>query len=215
MIKDYYNILEIPSSATLPEIKTAYRKLAMVYHPDKNAGDPYSSSRFDEIKEAYEVLTNPAKKENYLQQRWYQQSIGRKRSAEMVTPVSILRLSLEVEKYVSTLDIHRMDNEGLSAYISELVSANTIEKLKEFNEKDINRQIVSTILAAMSPLPLNLAKPLVNQLSNLVVDDKESQDRIASFLTKLKKNFLWDKYKIVLILLFTIGICFLIYITSR
>lgn len=42
----------------------------MLYHPDKTGADTYSAAHFNEIKEAYEVLTNPAAKEQYLQQRW-------------------------------------------------------------------------------------------------------------------------------------------------
>jgi DnaJ-class molecular chaperone with C-terminal Zn finger domain len=70
----------------------------MIYHPDKNPNDKYAEAQFNEIKEAYEVLTNPVKKENYLQQRWYNQSIGKRRTAETITPVSILKLVLELER---------------------------------------------------------------------------------------------------------------------
>src|SRR5438045_1154573 len=138
MLKDYYKILQLSAQAALPEIKQAYRRLAMIYHPDKNKNDPYAEAQFNEIKEAYEVLTNPVKKETYLQERWYNQSIGKKRTAGAITPVSILILSLELEKYVSKLDIYRMNKEGLLNYINELLSPDTIEKLKQFNETGIN-----------------------------------------------------------------------------
>jgi len=108
-LKDYYEILELPSSASGDEIKKAFRKLAHQYHPDKKNGDPYAAVQFAAIKEAYEVLSNPAKKEYYLQQRWYAQSIAKKTKQETVTPVSILKQLLELNKYVSRLDMHRMD----------------------------------------------------------------------------------------------------------
>ena len=122
MLKDYYQILQIEPHSTLAEIKQAFRRLAMIYHPDKNPNDKYAEVQFNEIKEAYEVLTNPVRKENYLQQRWYNQSIGKRRTAETITPVSILKLVLELEQYVSRLDVHRMNKEGLSNYIDELLS---------------------------------------------------------------------------------------------
>jgi len=73
--KDYYKILGIDKAATADEIKRAYRKLALKYHPDKNPGDKSSEERFKEINEAYEVLSNPSKRERYDQvadsyQRW-------------------------------------------------------------------------------------------------------------------------------------------------
>jgi curved DNA-binding protein CbpA len=215
LLKDYYHILQIPTHATLPEIKRAYRRLAMIYHPDKNKNDPYAAARFSEIKEAYEVLINPVKKENWLQERWYNQSIGKKRTAEAITPVSILKLSLELERYVSKLDVHRMNKEGLSDYIQELFSTETIEKLKQFNEPDINRQIITTMLGAMKPLPLKFARQLLNRFEALAGNDEIALQRINDFLMQQKKSFLWDKYKALVIIIFTVLICLLIYFTSK
>jgi len=215
MIKDYYNILELLPQATLTEIRQAYRHLAKRYHPDKNNNDPYATAQFNEIKEAYEVLTNPAKKETYLQERWYNQSIGKKRKTEAITPVSILRLSLELEKYVSKLDIHRMNKAGLSGYIHELLSNETIEKLKQFDERGIIRQIITTMLTAMRCLPLKFAIPLSTRLEDLAKGDEMSLQRIKEFLKDQKKSFLWDKYKALVIVIFTILICLLIYFTSK
>jgi len=62
---DYYQILEIPKAATDAEIKKAYRKLALKYHPDKNQGDAAAEERFKKIAEAYSVLSDAAKKKQY------------------------------------------------------------------------------------------------------------------------------------------------------
>jgi len=59
MLKDYYQILQIEPHSTFAEIKQAFRRLALIYHPDKNPNDKYAEAQFNEIKEAYEVLTNP------------------------------------------------------------------------------------------------------------------------------------------------------------
>jgi curved DNA-binding protein len=63
--KDYYKILGIPKSASAEEIKKAYRKLAMKYHPDRNKGDKTSESHFKDISEAYAVLGNEEKRKQY------------------------------------------------------------------------------------------------------------------------------------------------------
>ena len=78
MLKDYYNILQIPPHASLLEIKQAHRRLAMIYHPDKTKDDPYADTKYEEIREAYEVLSNQGRKEAYLQERWYDQVLVRK-----------------------------------------------------------------------------------------------------------------------------------------
>jgi molecular chaperone DnaJ len=63
--KDYYDLLEVSRTSTPEEIKKAYRKLAMKYHPDKNPGDKASEEKFKEVSEAYEVLADPKSKAQY------------------------------------------------------------------------------------------------------------------------------------------------------
>ena len=65
--KDYYEILGIGKSASADEIKKAYRKMAIKYHPDKNPDDKEAEAKFKEAAEAYEVLSNPEKKSRYDQ----------------------------------------------------------------------------------------------------------------------------------------------------
>ncbi|MDR1653760.1 MAG: molecular chaperone DnaJ [Prevotellaceae bacterium] len=65
--RDYYEILEVAKSATPDEIKKAYRKKAIQYHPDKNPGDKAAEEKFKEAAEAYEVLGDPQKRERYNQ----------------------------------------------------------------------------------------------------------------------------------------------------
>ena len=214
MLKDYYQILRIQPHSTLAEIKQAFRRLALIYHPDKNPNDKYAEAQFNEIKEAYEVLTNPVKKENYLQQRWYNQSIGKRRTAKTITPVSILKIVLELEQYVSRLDVHRMNREGLSGYIDELLSTGTIENLKQFNEPEINKQIITSALSAMQPLSMRFLGKLPERLGTLA-DDETSMLQIKNFLKNRKRAFLWEQYKVALIILFTIFICMIIYFTGK
>ncbi|NOZ12689.1 MAG: molecular chaperone DnaJ [Acidobacteria bacterium] len=65
MKRDYYEVLGIARTATSQEIKTAYRKLAIQYHPDRNPDNPDAENQFKEIAEAYAVLSDSSKREKY------------------------------------------------------------------------------------------------------------------------------------------------------
>lgn len=65
--RDYYEVLGVDKSASADEIKKAYRKLAVKYHPDKNPGDKEAEEKFKEAAEAYSILSDPDKKAKYDQ----------------------------------------------------------------------------------------------------------------------------------------------------
>src|SRR5579884_3583904 len=66
-VRDYYEILGVPRTATDKDIRSAYRKLARKYHPDLNPGDKTAEARFKELQAAYDVLSDPEKRKKYDQ----------------------------------------------------------------------------------------------------------------------------------------------------
>ncbi|MGI1896093.1 DnaJ domain-containing protein, partial [Vibrio campbellii] len=65
--RDFYEVLGVGRDASERDIKKAYKRLAMKFHPDRNQGDESAADKFKEVKEAYEILTDPQKKAAYDQ----------------------------------------------------------------------------------------------------------------------------------------------------
>ena len=65
--KDYFQVLGVDRGADVDTVKRAFRKLARKYHPDVNPGDKTAEAKFKEVSEAYEVLSDPEKRQRYEQ----------------------------------------------------------------------------------------------------------------------------------------------------
>ena len=214
--KDYYKILGVEPSASTHEIKKAYRKLAHHFHPDKNSSAQYAEIHFAEIKEAYEVLTNPARKEKYLQQRWYQQSLGKtKFRVEPVTPPVILKQILKLDKHVTMLDAFRMNRESLYRQLKDMLSDDTIEQLKKFNEREINHEIIKSALRIAKFLRQGQLEDIVPGLVELSNQSTMIEQEIESTLKQYRRKNRWEQYKHGIVLLLTVVITLLIYFVSR
>ncbi len=214
-IKDHYKTLQVPQHATVSEIKKAYRILAQQYHPDKNNDDPYAAAQFAEIKEAYETLTNPAKKHEYLQERWYQKATGNSSVKETVTPVSILKKIIDFERYCSQLDVFRMNKAVLFEQMDELLNIENMQVLKRFNEEQINNDIAKVLIKPLALLSSRHAMLIVEKLKTLLVKNTSLLTELDTVIAGLQRKEMRQQFKWVWIVLLTIALCFLIELASR
>ena len=171
--------------------------------------------RFNEIKEAYETLINPRKKEAYLQERWLSKARGQTISQDRITAPNILIKSLELNKAIAVMDVYRMDYDAIAARISSLLNNDVIVQLLALKETDIHQSIISTLLKATAPLPYKQTREAATQLRILADTHPSQLKKIEQVLQQKKQKEFWMKLKNGWILLLTILICLLIYFASH
>ena len=213
-LTDYYNILELPPSATTEEIKKAYRRLALTYHPDKKENDPYAAAQFAMIKEAYEVLTDPARKNQYLQDRWYAKSTGKVKARPVLNPVNFLKETLELERSVARMDSHRIDHEGFLTKLVDMFSSEVIEMLNRFDDRSTNSEIVRLAINTARWLKHSQQKIFYSRLEKITVENDLSI-QLKKSLRDSQQQERWDRIKVWLLLLIVTAICMFIYLVGR
>ena len=116
--KDYYAVLGLTVDATMDEIKWSFRKLAHQYHPDKTGISTQNSEVFQQILEAYQVLSDPAKRAAY-----HQEISVELPSEEPIVQWEQLRMHIRgLQIWVKQTDPYRYDTEGYATYFFQLIA---------------------------------------------------------------------------------------------
>ena len=215
LLKDYYKTLEISPAASEQDIKRSFRRLVHRFHPDKNAGDAAAAARFREIREAYEVLADPKQREEYNYKRWYNRSLGKQYREAPLTPATLLRECERLQHYLLAMSSTRVDHDGLSYHIRQLLSETNIGLLKQFNDTGVNRLIVQTIIDCCRTLPWRYIAPIAALLQEVADDDQHMKEAIAAFVLLHRQHRRWSRLRPVIVVLLTLFLCWLIYALSK
>lgn len=213
-VKDYYQLLEIPRNATEKEIKAAWRKLAMRYHPDKNTGNPLAIQYFREVQEAYEVLSNPVRRNEYHQLRWQQSFTGERQKPYVVTAGMILQEAEKLREQVAAMDVFRMNQDAVVAQLRQLLIADHILLVRETGTSGMSARLLDLILKCLSPLSYPNWKKLLPTLLAIAGTDNELLSIIQTAETGKKKQHWWSRYSFLLVLITVILLCGMIYLIA-
>lgn len=214
MVKDYYKILEIEPTANAAELKAAYRKLALQFHPDKNPGDKYALSQFYLVKEAYETLSSQSLKDEYLKERWLSKANNEKLGTEANTPENILHRFLNANKKMQQFDAFRMDKKGIASEIHSLLNSNNIAILNEFNEQQINQEIINQAIQMVSSLHPSQTEKIFVALKK-INGGEASVKSISEAEKEIKQQATFNRLTPWLIALAVIFLCILIFVASK
>lgn len=213
-IKDYYHVLNIPPGSSPAEIKKAFRKLAMAYHPDKHQDSSQYNSYFSEIQEAYEVLSDPEKKEQYHYQRWMERSMGHALD-ESLTAEEILKLFIKAEKYISLSDAFRLNKTMLFHQLIELFSSSRLNTILRQNNPSIVTESIKIAIKTSSYLDSKGATQLMSHFEELLENDPQKQNEWQHTINLIQREEKIGRSIVPLALIITIILCILFFLISR
>lgn len=206
-MKDYFAILGVKPSANHSEIKKAYRKLAMLYHPDKHLKHPEKSILYEQIREAYEVLTEPVKKDEYLKERWRQKAAGVRFEEDLISGDVILKKTIELNQQLRYADPNRLHESSIKHQFNQIISDEMISILIKQNDPELNFTIFSILIDTLKPLSLSICSELLLQINKIPIDDENIKRRCRELVNQKRDALFWEKRKIWIVLLLTALIC--------
>lgn len=195
--KDYYKILELEPGASTAQIKKSWRRLIQLHHPDKQDSPTKNSTFFQEIQEAYETLTHPAKKQKYLQYRWLAK-VTREEIVQKPTTVEELYLAcIQVENKLASLRFTRIDEDYYMQYILFLLSAENIRTKEIADNNQTMDECIRLLLKAIETFSFKNQKGIIEQLE--MMPTLHSMAEIQKF--KKKKIIYWtiDRYQLLFV----------------
>ena len=208
-LKNYYTVLGVPQAATSDEIRSAFRSLAKKYHPDKAPDNPFAAAHFSDIQEAYEVLSNNARRAAYDEERWLRGLTSRSNAAVRITPEWVLQEAIRLRRHMSTVDTYRMNHAALRDYIASLLSPQHLSVLQ--GAPEMQSRILDEIFRSTQNLRYRYARDVARQLMLLAADDDTQKRRIQEWEYQRKSEAQWNSFRPLIILGFTLIICFLIW----
>ena len=215
MLIDHYAVLGLPPSATKTDIKSAYRSLARQHHPDLNPQDPGAIDRFRAIHTAYQTLTQPGLRQAYLEKRWYAQHQHQPLHLQAQTFEHLFKELLELERFVASLDPHRMDRTGLQQHIMNLVDRFDQINIDPVQQQAAIKQALRLIIACTEPLTYSQTKGIYDQLQGWSGKREVSEWLQIDWLQRKKKQESWQRLTPWLVLAITVLLTIWIWKSSR
>jgi len=208
--KDYYAVLGLTVDATMDEIKWSFRKLAHQYHPDKTGISTQDSEVFQQILEAYQVLSDPAKRAAY-----HQEISVELPSEEPIVQWEQLRMHIrELQLWVKQTDPYRYDTEGYATYFFQLIArARRLVHLLKLPVAS-RHELVETIIPCIVLVPETGRAAARIQLSELSEGNPELIKQIEAACKQAAYPSGWPIRQLVISLVITalLGVAFYLFL---
>jgi curved DNA-binding protein CbpA len=209
-LKDHYKALGVQPAADAEEIKKSYRRLVLKYHPDKAPDNPFAESHFITIREAYAVLSDPARRKAYDEERWLSGMSSRARDQVKVTPEWILEESRRLRRHMETVDTYRMNQQALKEYVLLLLSDDHLAILHQERNEKLKSKIAEMLLEATRKLRTEYMQPVMGRLAEVGEGDEAFIALLEQDWQQRQREARWNKALPLIIILAALAVCGLI-----
>lgn len=177
--------MHVAHNAKLEEIKKAFRKLAHQYHPDKNPEDTFTPAYFREIREAYQVLSDPRSRRSY-DLEWAAQ--GGHRDRNPLTAAFLLQEAQKLSRQVALLRPYRMDTGFLFASLQYLLAADHLAVLLRDENRQARQVFLLEIRSLAALLPYHFLKETEEPLISLAKGIEPQETELTHLFSLRKKE---------------------------
>ena len=196
----------------MPDIKKAYRTLAVKYHPDKNPDNVWSEAQFKEVNEAYSVLGNSTKRAKYDDDRWLA-GMGNKTSYnDAVTPLWLKNVCVELNSSLAKMDTYRMSQRTLQAYILLILEDAHLGILIQEDDTQTNNAIINELLKATAKLELKYLDAILKPLMIIAGNNADAKQQIEAYAASRQRDEQRSRMFPYVVLLVTLALCLFMYI---
>lgn len=205
---DYYKVLGLTPSASEEDIRKAFRKLSVKFHPDKNDGDPYFENMFIRIRQAYECLSNPINRKKY-DAIYKSENNFNNNSKNYFEPV-IENFSCNKKDFYCGDEIifrwscFNADNVVLKPFGSDSISGSKIYKINNFNQEFFIAELIATntLIGKSKSMSIKLENSLYKDIFNQKVAQLKSDEK------KIAEKYKWYNEKWIINTLVTYSFLF-------
>ena len=215
MSPSYYYTLGIKNSASAAEVKRAYRRLALKYHPDKNPDASASATAFLAITEAYSVLSDPKKKSRY-DLELLRSGFGPEQSRmEVADPGLLQTIANDLVLKLAAMDRNSISPSALTAYMKLILSDAHLDLLNTTADPKQNIRLCRTLIPVLSYIDAKNLKQVTSRLYLLTKPGDELTLLIQREEKRMARNHFWDLLKPWLIMLAALAACYFIFRYGR
>ena len=194
----------------MDEIKKAYRKMALQYHPDTTGNNELKAEKFSNIQEAYHVLFDAAKRKAYDYKYFFLN-----KNTPAITVQSIMHDVEKLQTQLAKIDPAKINYDNIQIELEHILSTQAIEVLSRSAENEKIELIGKNIAAILYYLPYASMLQFIKNLQPWTKENKAVEQVFLQTAQQKKRQMIWEKYKVPLAVVVAIIVCLFIALSQK